>query len=155
MKIQKAILTETLHISIGIIACDIIMCVIFAVLGKFDYTVLLGALFGSVFAVGNFFLLGLTVQNALKKKEDQKKLVRVSYSGRMLLCAVGIVLGILLPCFNTVAAIVPFLMPQPVILAMRALGIYNPDEDIKPDVPSTDEPWIKDDAFKEGDDSVL
>ena len=46
MKIQKAVLTETKHIAIGVLIGDAVMCGVFAALKKFDYTVPLGALLG-------------------------------------------------------------------------------------------------------------
>ena len=44
MKVQKAVLKETEHIAIGVLIADVIMCIVFALLKKFDYTVVLGAL---------------------------------------------------------------------------------------------------------------
>ena len=38
MKIQKAVLTETKHITIGVLIGDAVMCGVFAALKKFDYT---------------------------------------------------------------------------------------------------------------------
>ena len=58
---------ETLHIAVGVLIADVVMCVIFALCRRFDDTVVLGALLGTVFAVGNFFLLGLTVQKAVER----------------------------------------------------------------------------------------
>ena len=51
MKIQKAVLTETKHIAIGVLIGDAVMCGVFAALKKFDYTVPLGALLGTVFGI--------------------------------------------------------------------------------------------------------
>ena len=57
LNVQKAILDETRHIAIGVLLADIVMCIVFLLLGQFDYTVVLGTLWGSVFAVGNFFFM--------------------------------------------------------------------------------------------------
>lgn len=43
MKVQKAVLKETEHIAIGVLIADVIMCIVFALLKKFDYTVVLWA----------------------------------------------------------------------------------------------------------------
>lgn len=128
MKIQKTVVQETLHIALGVGIADVIMCAIFAVMRRFDYTVVLGALLGTVFSVGNFFLLGLTVQKAVEKGENVKRFMHASYTGRMLLYVACIVLGVLLPCFHPLATIIPLFMPQVVIFAMRLLGIYKPDK---------------------------
>lgn len=128
VKIQKAVLTETLHIAIGVGIADIIMCIVFALLKQFDYTVILGALLGTLIAVANFFLLGLTVQKAVGMKEYAAKYVRQSYSLRMAFCFLGILIGVIAPCFHPIAAIIPLLMPQIVIYVMRLLGLYKPDK---------------------------
>ena len=78
MKIQKAVLTETKHIAVGVAIGDAVMCIVFALLKKFDYTVPLGALLGSVFAVGCFFLLGLSVQKAMELGEGTQKYLRAT-----------------------------------------------------------------------------
>ena len=44
MKVQKAVLKETGHIAIGVLLGDVLMCAVFAIVHKFDYTVVLGAL---------------------------------------------------------------------------------------------------------------
>ncbi len=128
MKIQKAVIQETLHIALGVVIADVIMCAIFALAGHFDYTVVLGALLGTAFAVSNFFLLGLTVQKAVEKGEDVKRFMHASYAGRMLLYVACIVLGVLIDCFHPLAAIIPLFMPQIVIFVMRLLGVYKPDK---------------------------
>ena len=127
-KIQKAVLTETKHITIGVLIGDAVMCGVFAALKKFDYTVPLGALLGTVFAVGGFFLLGMSIQAALGKGEGAQKFMRATYTGRMLLYGLCLVLGAIIPCFNAVATAVPLLLPQLVIYAMRALGLYKPEK---------------------------
>ena len=53
MKVQKAVLKETGHIAIGVLIADVIMCIVFMLLKKFDYTVVLGALL----AVGGAWLM--------------------------------------------------------------------------------------------------
>ena len=62
MKIQEATKRETLHIAAGTLAFSAVMNGVFALLGRWDLTVLWGTLLGGGFAVLNFFLLGLTVQ---------------------------------------------------------------------------------------------
>ena len=69
LNVQKAILDETRHIAVGVMAADVVMCSIFLLLGQFDHTVVLGALWGSLFAVGNFFFMGLGVQKAMEQAD--------------------------------------------------------------------------------------
>ena len=128
MKVQKAVLKETGHIAIGVLLGDVLMCAVFAIVHKFDYTVVLGALLGTAIAVANFFLLGVTLQKAVGMKEYASKYVRQSYSLRMFFCFAGVAVSVFAPCFHPIAAIIPLLMPQLVIYAMRALGLYKPDK---------------------------
>ena len=128
MKIQKPVLKETKHIAVGVLIADALLCIVFAVIRKFNYTVALGALLGSVFAVGNFFLLGLALQKALELGEGAAKYMHASYTRRMLLFVVCIAVGVLVPCFHPVAVILPLFFPRLVILVMQALGMYTPEK---------------------------
>lgn len=64
MKVQQTILKETQAIAVGTAILTAVMVGVFALLGKFDAAVLLGAVLGFTVAVLDFFLLGLTVQKA-------------------------------------------------------------------------------------------
>ena len=128
MKIQKAILSETRHIALGVLLADIVMCVIFALFQHFDVTVVLGALWGSVFSVGNFFFMGLSVQKAMDLEESVKIYMHKNYALRMLFCVAGMAIGLLSPWFHNIAVLIPFLMPKIVIYAMRLFGFYRPDK---------------------------
>ena len=130
------------------------MLAVFALLGKFDYTVLLGALLGSAAAIGNFFLLGLSVQKAAEtmngvtlpsyeeaeaeledgeelptpdspELKQAKRSMQASYTGRLFLLAVVGILGLTLPCFHAVATVVPFLFPRLIIFYY---GVINKKE---------------------------
>ena len=46
----------------------------------------------------------------------------------MFFCFAGVAVSVFAPCFHPIAAIIPLLMPQLVIYAMRALGLYKPDK---------------------------
>lgn len=64
MKIQEAVRQSTLRVAAGVLMMSCIMVAVFIFMGKFDATVLFGAVWGTVFAVLNFFLMGLSVQAA-------------------------------------------------------------------------------------------
>jgi hypothetical protein len=58
-----------------------------------------------------------TVQKAVSQDEkDAKQTMKLSYSMRMLMLFVAALLGILLPCFNTIASIVPFFFTRVAIM---------------------------------------
>ena len=63
---------------------SLLMQAVFLILGFWDYTVLLGNLWGVFAAVLNFFLMGITVQKALNKEKKQaQSMVKASQAGRM------------------------------------------------------------------------
>lgn len=63
MKIQSVVKRDTGRLAVGMSALAAVMVAVFAILGYFDYTVVLGALLGVGMTVGNFFLLALTIQH--------------------------------------------------------------------------------------------
>lgn len=67
MKIQAPVRQETKKIAIGVAVLSLLMLLVFTVIGYFDLTVLWGTLLGGGFAVLNFFLMALTVQQAAEQ----------------------------------------------------------------------------------------
>ena len=120
-KIDETVLKETKYIAAWIFIFSVLMQAVFLVISEWNYTVLLGNILSAVFSVLNFFLMGLTVQKALDKDEKEaKSLVKVSQLYRSLMILVVTVIGVALPCFNTVAVIVPVFFPR-IAIAMRPL----------------------------------
>lgn len=128
MKINPTILKETAHVAVGVLIGDAVMIAVFALLHKLNYTVLLGALLGSVAAVGNFFVMGLMLQKALNDPECTKAIVQRSYTLRMLGMIAVMIVGFAAPCFHVVAVVIPFLLPGITIQAMRIFGLYKPQK---------------------------
>ena len=62
MKVQPVVKTETKKMALGVGILTVLMIAVFLIARQFDITVLLGALLGSGAAIGNFFLMALTVQ---------------------------------------------------------------------------------------------
>ena len=119
-KIDPVIQKETLRIALGVGLGTVAMLVVFFLLGKFDVTVLWGAILGGGFAVLNFFLLGLSVQYTTSQENTKKaqSFMQMSYSFRLLLSAAVILIGILFPCFHWVAVVIPLIFPRLVILIL-------------------------------------
>lgn len=89
------------------------MQAVFLIIGQWNYTVLLGNLYGAALAVGNFFLMGLTVQKCLTLEPDEaKKKMKLSQQGRLLMLLVLCMIGAALPCFHTVALLIPQFFPR-------------------------------------------
>ena len=128
MKIHSAIKKETLHVAIGVLLGDAALIAVYALLKKLELPVILGALLGSAAAVGNFFVMGYMVQKALNNTERTKAIVQRSYALRMVAMVAVMIIGIVVPCFEPIAVMVPFLMPGITIQVMRLLGMYKPQE---------------------------
>lgn len=91
----------------------------------FNYTIFAGAIAGGIVAVFNFVLMAVTVTKVAGMTDDQdtaKKILQGSYSKRMLMQVVWIVIAIVAPCFNVVAAILPLLFPTMGIKIRAILG---------------------------------
>ncbi len=120
-KIDPTILKETCYIAAFVFIFSLAMQSVFLIIGKWDYTVLLGNILGFVAAVGNFFLMGLSVQSSLGKEEkDAKNTMKLSQSLRLLLLFVIALIGYLVPVFNTLSVLLPFLFPR-IAVALRPL----------------------------------
>lgn len=120
-KIDPTVLKETGYIAALVFIFSLLLQSVFLIIGKWDYTVLTGNLLGFVAAVGNFFLMGLSVQSSLGKDEkDAKNLMKVSQSLRLLLVFVIALIGYLVPVFNTIAVLIPLLFPR-IAVALRPL----------------------------------
>ena len=145
MKVQPAVRQETAKIVLGTGILTVLMIAVFLIIRRFDWTVLTGALLGCAAAVGNFFLMALTVQKAAddmkpiavpeaetadgdeETDEDEKEQplsedakrgkqrVQLSYTLRMLGLGVIAILGVTLPWFYPIAVLLPLLFPRLVI----------------------------------------
>lgn len=117
LKVDKTVLKETKYIGAVTVILSALLQAVFLLIHKWDYTVLLGNLLGALAAVGNFFLMGLTVQRAVKLDEaEAKKLMRSSQTLRNFGLFVIGMLGVLLSVFNTVTVLVPLFFPRFAIL---------------------------------------
>ena len=127
-KIDPTVRKETAYIAGFVLIFSLLMQSVFLIIGRWDYTVLLGNLFSGVMAVLNFFLMGLSVQAALQKEEkDAKTLMKLSQSLRMLLLFIAAALGVWLPCFHPIAALLPLFFPR-IAIALRPLFIKKERE---------------------------
>ena len=112
-KVDSTVARETRYIAGCVLVLSAVMQIVFLVLGLWDVSVLLGNLLGAVAAIGNFFLMGLTIQNAVgMDKDGAKKRMKLSQSLRMFALTVK--------CFHPVAAILPLLFPR-FAIALRPL----------------------------------
>ncbi len=118
-KIDRTVLKETCFVFAFIIIFSVLMEAVYLVIGKWEIPVLLGNILGAVAAGVNFFLLGLTVQSALGKDEKEaKNRMKLSQMMRLLLLFVIAMIGYLVPVFDIVAVVIPFVFPR-IAVALR------------------------------------
>lgn len=113
MRIEPAVKKETLYILGASIILSAVMELVFLLVGHMDYTVPLGNLLGVLIAVLNFFLMALTVQNSigLDEKAASEKL-KLSQKLRMLMIIALAAVGVGLPCFHSLAVVIPLFFPR-------------------------------------------
>lgn len=122
-KIDSAVIQMTVYVTAVSLVLSGIMQAVFLALGFWDLYVLFGNILGIIAAVGNFFLMGLTVQNALgKDKKEAAKIVKLSQSGRLFMLFAVALIGFLVPIFNIVAVVIPFIFPR-IGIAIRPVFI--------------------------------
>ena len=126
-KVDPTVKKETRFIAIVVLLLLVLMEAVFLVIGQWDVTVLLGGVYGAAVAVGNFFLMGLTVQKCLTLEPDEaKKRMKLSQQGRLLMLLVLCMIGAALPCFHTVAVLVPQFFPR-IGVTIRGLTMKDMD----------------------------
>ena len=111
--VDPTVIKETRFVAAVVLILSALMQAVFLILGKWDYTVALGNLLGAALAVGNFFLMGLTVQTVVGLSEnDMKKKVQRSQQLRLVMMLAVCVIGAALPCFHTITVLIPQLFPR-------------------------------------------
>ena len=120
MESRKFVLRQTLLIAIGQAVGVGVMLGIFALLGRFDYTVVLGGLVGALVALLNFFFMAVSLTLASDRAVQQdvkggKGLVRSSYAIRtVVMFTVLFLCGKSGHC-NVIALVVPLLFVRPAL----------------------------------------
>ncbi len=118
-KIDKTVLKETGFVLVFVVILSVLMESVYLIIGKWNYTILLGNILGAFAAAGNFLLLGLTVQSALGKEEKEaKNRMKLSQMMRMLMLFIVALIGYLVPVFDIVAVVIPFVFPR-IAVALR------------------------------------
>ena len=121
---RKEVLKQTGIIAIGQVICTGIMFGVYALLQKFDISVVLGGIVGILLALGNFFATAMIASLAADKAERQdvaggQKLLKASYPIRFVALGVLLVLCAVSKWFNLLALVLP-LAYMPVILLILA-----------------------------------
>ena len=121
MRKETSIAKEILIVGIGVAVLTAAMLGVFALLGRFDGSVLLGGLVGAVLSFLHFLLLVGSVQLAADKAEKQdvrggKTVLTLSRTLRYVLLFGVLVLCALTKAFHPLALVLPVLFVQPVLM---------------------------------------
>lgn len=114
MDMRKFVLRQTGIVALGEMIGVSVMVGIFALLGAFDTSVLLGGIVGGVVAVGNFLAMAIGVNLAADKAENQdvkggQATVKASYVLRLLVMAVVLFAFARSGLCNVIALVVPLI----------------------------------------------
>lgn len=120
MNNRKYILSQTLTVLIGEVVLSALMVGVFAILGYFDISVVLGAAAGAVIATLNhlILMLGVLAASAKAEKQDVKggqALVQMSYMGRLVGLFLILVLCAKSGVFNLIALALPLAFTRPIL----------------------------------------
>lgn len=110
-KLDKTVARETVYIFVWELILSVLMQAIYLAVGLWSNKVLFGNLISAYFAVLNFLLMGMTVQNALKMEEkDARHAMRFSQSARMLMLFLAAGTGVYF-C-DPIASVLPLFFPR-------------------------------------------
>ena len=120
MDSRKYVFKETLTIAVGEAICVAMMLGVFALLGKFDRSVVLGGVLGGLIAVGNFFFMAVGTALAADKAENQdvkggQAVISSSYTIRMIVMAVLLFAAVKSGFCNVFASVIPLVFVRPVL----------------------------------------
>ncbi len=124
MESRKIVYRETGIVAIGVTVCTAVMMLVYALLGRFELSVLWGGLMGAVLSIGNFFLMALGTSLAADKAENQdvkggSLLVRNSYMLRLLVLFVVLILCAKTEVFNLIALVLPLVFVRPTLTVVE------------------------------------
>ena len=113
-------------IAAGTVVLSALVQIVWAVFFKYDLSVFLGGLWGGTYAVVNFVLMGLTVQQVARDSDQMaaKRRMQASYQMRMILIILATVLAIIVPGVSWVMAVISLFFPRLTILVMP---LFRPD----------------------------
>ena len=120
MDSRKLVWKETGIVAAGQAVCVAVMIGVFALLGYYDTTVLLGGIFGFLLSVLNFFFMAVGTSLAADKAEKQdvkggKSLLQISMLLRYVLLLVFLVALAKSGICNVIALALPLIFVRPIL----------------------------------------
>ena len=130
MQKNRDVLRQVGGLAVALLVCIAVMLAVYALLGRLDRLVLLGAVFGWILAVGNFLSLSITVSNALDRAANggspQKAQLEIQTSSvvRPVILVIIYILLFRAELCDPLAAILPLLCAQ---VCIKLIDFFRPD----------------------------
>lgn len=117
MESRKYLTFQVLSVLAGELLLSALMILVFALLGYYDRSVLLGGIVGALIATANHAVLVAGVMIASKKAENQdtkggQSVIQLSYMGRLLVLFLILVLCAKSEVFHLLALVIPLLFTR-------------------------------------------
>ena len=127
MRSHKLVLQQTGIVALGVAVPTALMIVVFAVLGYYDTSVLLGGIAGALIATANFFLMALSTSLAADKAQQQdvkggQATVRTSMILRLAVLAIVLIAFAKSGLCNVLAMVLPLAFTRPALLFAEFFG---------------------------------
>ena len=119
MNERDSVIKQTLRFALGILIGVIVMLFVYLVINKFTVKVALGAVVGTMVAVGNFFFMCVSLTNATRSEVDvgaAANKARGGYFLRLLTIAGILIIAIKSGYCDVLATTIPLLLVRPVLM---------------------------------------
>lgn len=120
MENRKFVISQALAVWVGMLIASALLVAVFAVLDRYDTSVLLGAIAGGLIAAANHLvlILGVAAASGRAAQQDVKggqTVIQLSYMGRLLGLLLILVLCAKSGLFNLPALVIPLLLTRPIL----------------------------------------
>lgn len=121
MESRKFIIRECGVLALGQLVCVGLIVAAFALLGRFDWDVVIGGVVGAVLSIANFFVMGVSADVAADRAVEQdvkggQAVIKTSFYGRM----IGIVAVLFIfaksGLCNLIAMVLPLFVASPILM---------------------------------------
>ena len=145
MKNKLSAYIDTVWLALGEVAVALLISAVYLLIGRFNYSVVTGAVLGGAVTVINFLILSVGINRAINKfveergdgemdEEEADKYAKEhgmtvqnammkSYIFRILLMIGSLVLAGVSGWFNIIATVIPLLMYRPILYAVEIIKI--------------------------------
>ena len=120
MDSRKFVLKETAIIALGQAICVTVMIGVFALLGYFDRSVLIGGIAGGILSTLNFLFMAIGASLAADKAQEQnvkggQALIQASYMVRLVVLFIILFALVKSGLCNVITAVLPLAFTRPIL----------------------------------------